>query len=129
MSTKDAQAMPLLGTASVEEDVVMQDESDPSSDQAWRERPSPSSDKEGPAVGESGVDPQAGNAVVDELKGPLDRRLRQRTPGVDYKLIGNPQARVSRTKPISKPDSLPTILPTTAGSPGESGNPPDPSTS
>lgn len=53
--------------------------------------------------------------VADGAMNPPERQLRQRTPGVDYLKIGNPQARGPRSKSSSKPASPlpgPSSLPT-----------------
>lgn len=72
---------------------------------------------------------EGATVVYDEPKGPLAGRLRQRTPGLDYLRIGNPQAQGSRSKPTSKSDVQGTGLLVAPELSGAEGNPLPPSSS
>ena len=64
-----------------------------------------SGDEDRMSLSSSKGEPEEGNVMGNLPKGPLEGRLRQRTPGIDYLRIGNPQAQGSRSKP-----STPTIV-------------------
>jgi hypothetical protein len=68
-----------------------------------------------PVVPEPEAHQETKDPVADGATNPPERQLRQRTPGLDYLKIGNPQARGPRSKSSSKPASPlpgPSSLPT-----------------
>ena len=108
MSTESAEAVPhpdSTGNTIVEhEDVVIKDPTYAANDSNGPNQSPPGNDEHMLPLLPSNSESESGNAVVNGQKGPLEGRLRQRTPGIDYLRIGNPQARGSRSKPTYKSD-------------------------
>ena len=108
MSTESAEAVShpdSTGNTIIEqEDVVIKDLTYVPNDSNGPNQSPPSNDKHMLPLLLSNSESELGNAVVNGQKGPLKGQLRQRTPGIDYLQIGNPQARGSRSKPTCKSD-------------------------
>jgi hypothetical protein len=117
-----------LDVNSAPNDIVFEGQNNISGEQPGKESPA-NNDATKSTTMDRASDAEAETVVLDDPKGPLDGRLRQRTPGLDYLRLGNPQARGSRSKPTSKSDCQGARLPMAAESSGAEGNPPPPSSS
>jgi hypothetical protein len=115
MSLQDAQErLPAPSLCLSSPKLVIKEQNRPSSCDALSDPLPMTESSKKPEVQLSG-DSVGVDAGIDEPKRPLDGRLRQRTPGVDYLRLGNPQARGSRSKPTSKSDTPASILAESSG--------------